>query len=354
MIGVVLWGIFRRHLATETRYLTQMLLGFALIFLLFQTFFVRKDAGAILPVFGATAIVAATGWCSWAARLQGLSRRLVIGGAVVGQLLCVLPFTPYYLTYLNPLVGGPWLAANVIEIGQGEGMDQVGAWLNAQPDAVGNVVGSEAGVTLEPYFAGLISDVTAPDLAYVVLYHSMVQRELPSPTILRYYQQLMEPAHLIRLDGIDYAAVYQGPAVQQTLSLPIGMQTNILPRPLAFRSSANSVRRGGSITVDVIWLTSPTQPAASSILSLREPVDLAAYEADVAALDLDDAEIEANPNLLPPLTRQVFAEAEAPLLTVSAGLTVSRHTLLVPSDMLPGQYSLVADGRPLGHITVVE
>jgi hypothetical protein len=95
-------------------------------------------------------------------------------------------------------------------------------------------------------------------------------------------------------------------------------------------------------------------PEVSSVLSLREPIDLAAYSVAVEQLDLPDEVIEANPNLLPPLTKLIFAEAEAPLLTISAGLTVSRHMLLLPPNLPPGQYSLIADGRPLGHIRIIE
>jgi hypothetical protein len=92
---------------------------------------------------------------------------------------------------------------------------------------------------------------------------------------------------------------------------------------------------------------------AESVLGLREPIDLGAFQAAVA--DLDPASVsEDDPSTLPPLTTMVFAEADAPLLRLSDGLTVSRHTLLIPPDLSPGLYSLQSDGRPLGHIQVTE
>ena len=41
---------------------------------------------------------------------------------------------PYYLSYYNPLLGGGPAAQRTVMVGNGEGLDQVAAWLNAQPE----------------------------------------------------------------------------------------------------------------------------------------------------------------------------------------------------------------------------
>ncbi len=352
MVGLIFWLCYRQALEPEARYTTQALALFALVYLIFRSFFERQNAGAILPVFVCATIVAAVGWSAWLARRGEQVRRMAIAVLLVGQALLALPAAPYYLSYLNPLAGGPWTAPKLIEIGQGEGMNQVGAWLNGQDGALPGLVGADYGPTLAPYFGGQITAVTAPDLAYVVLYHASRQRELPSPTVLRYYQYLLEPAHILRLGGLDYAYIYPGPAVQFPLSLPPAFEANVLPKPLAFRPQANTMPIGGSFTVDVIWLADPAMPETFSVLSLRDPINLDV----VVERALEEATGETNsPSHLhetepPPLTTTIFAEAEAPLLRQAEGLVVSRHTLRVPDDLPEGLYSLLVDGRPLGHI----
>jgi hypothetical protein len=40
---------------------------------------------------------------------------------------------PYYLSYYNPLMGGPRKAPQVMQIGWGEGLDQAGRYLDRNP-----------------------------------------------------------------------------------------------------------------------------------------------------------------------------------------------------------------------------
>ena len=123
---------------------------------------------------------------------------------IIFLLLPALLTYPYYSTYFNPLLGGPLVAPRLVKIGWGEGLDQVGGWLSAQPDAPALKVGSYYASALAPFFPGQISDVTAGGLDYVVLYRKQAQGGYPAPTILRYFAA-EKPLYTVRLAGIDYA-----------------------------------------------------------------------------------------------------------------------------------------------------
>ncbi|MFQ5578847.1 MAG: hypothetical protein ACE5G8_17860 [Anaerolineae bacterium] len=294
--------------------------------------------GRVLPALLPLTVVAAAGWQGW---LDGRSRRvrsLGPGVLVAAQLLILLPFAPYFVTFANPLLGGPPVAARVIGVGRGEGMDRVAAWLNSQPETLAGTVGSDFPDTLAPYFAGRIANTGAPNLAFVVLYINRDGGEFPSQAALRYYNLLAEPAHTVRLAGLDYARIYHGPAVQPAMPLPVGMETGLLPRPLAFRPAADGPAPGDSLTVDVIWLANPDMPDTQSTLSLRDPVKFQ------AGLNGDDRPVA--------LPGAIYAQAQAPLRRAAENLIVSRHTLRLPLQLAPGRYGLMVDGRPLGNIVV--
>ena len=54
---------------------------------------------------------------------------------MVGHALPLAVVAPYALAYYNPLVGGGPAASRVLLVGWGEGLDQVAAYLNAQPSS---------------------------------------------------------------------------------------------------------------------------------------------------------------------------------------------------------------------------
>ena len=53
---------------------------------------------------------------------------------MVGHALPLAVVAPYALAYYNPRRGGP-AASRVLLVGWGEGLDQVAAYLNAQPSS---------------------------------------------------------------------------------------------------------------------------------------------------------------------------------------------------------------------------
>lgn len=318
------------------------LLAFAVLFTIFMSVGGKRSNRYILPAWPALYLLAAAGLArvvEWANRTQDRVRRWTRVGNPVLVFILALPalaFYPYYFTYFNPLVGGPLTASRLVKIGWGEGLDQVGRWLDGQPAAPALQVGSYYASALTPFFSGRVSSVTAGGLDYVVLYVKQVQAGYPSPTVLRYFEA-QSPLHTVRLGGIDYAWVYAGPGVQPAMTNevvypwtgPVG-DMGILPRPLAFRPSQPYLPLGQETVVDVLWLAGDDLPTDPSRLTMQPSDDLG----------------------LSPGTRSgdVFAEALARLERRADGLVVSQHKLKIAAGLSRGGYGLLVDGRPLGGV----
>jgi hypothetical protein len=133
---------------------------------------------------------------------------------ILGQVIPTFTYYPYYLTYFNPLLGGPTRAAQTTLMGWGEGMEQVAAYLNTKPNADTLYVASTPSQTLLPYFAGTGENFYTNDIAfradYVVLYLAQMQRLAPSPEIVNYFQA-QQPEEVITIKNISYAKIYPGP-----------------------------------------------------------------------------------------------------------------------------------------------
>jgi hypothetical protein len=114
---------------------------------------------------------------------------------------------PYALAYYNPLAGGGPVAERAILVGWGEGLDQVAAYLNAQPDAATAVIGVYAPYAgnFQPSVRGdVIAFGRAGTVDYVVDYVNGAQRRhTPSAVVGR------TPDHTVWINGIAYARVYR-------------------------------------------------------------------------------------------------------------------------------------------------
>jgi hypothetical protein len=138
-----------------------------------------------------------------------------------------LPHHPYYLSYYNPLAGGGYQAPHFLLIGRGEGLDQVAEYLNAQPAEIRAASGYSG--QLKPFCKGQVWGLNEQNLltvlykyeaSYVVLYISQAQRNMPSPVVVRYFHSL-EPEHVVRIHGVEYARIYRMPESLPDEILPI-------------------------------------------------------------------------------------------------------------------------------------
>lgn len=199
---------------------------FVLSLLLFGTLSPKKQDRYLLPLFPLLDLLAAAGWLGLFKLVQHFLWRktsflsLPLLPTAYSLLLLfphfipVLTYYPYYLTYFNPLMGGPVRAAQTTLMGWGEGMELAAAYLNRKPEAERLYVASTPSQTLLPYFAGTGENFYTNDIAfradYVVLYLAQMQRLAPSPEIVAYFQT-RPPEKIITIHDVPYAKIYPGP-----------------------------------------------------------------------------------------------------------------------------------------------
>ncbi|MCB0192867.1 MAG: glycosyltransferase family 39 protein [Anaerolineae bacterium] len=320
---------------------TAWLLLFTLLFTLFMTLGDKRSPRYILPIFPALAFVAAEGWVylyqtfmsrEHAKRRPTSDRRYLtfVATLTLSALVIVLPYMPYFFSYFNPIVGGPFLAPHVVKYGWGEGLDQVGRFL--QRTAPDSRVGTAYASTVAPYFEGRLSDITGDHLDYVVLYSKQWQSGEPSPEAL-YYYSFVGPVFSVDLNGVHYGDVYPGPALQ-AVSNPEG--------PLAFRPLTPYGSLGEPLVVDVVW-SADVAPTAGGTVTLQPLSALSRLTEEGAQTSLETTSAGHDP-------QPIVAQAEGSITHIGGELAVSTHTLAVPEDLDRGSYALFVDSYPLGEI----
>jgi hypothetical protein len=198
---------------------------FALLFALFMTLGAKKFDRYLLPVFPPLALMAGAGWLAvgrWLGEQRPALGRLVAPGiaavVAVSQAACAAASYPYYLSYYNPVLGGAPAAAEVMTIGWGEGLDQVAEYLEGQgpgeapPVTIGVWTGTfsylyggeiwHSSFAAEPYSAEAWRQSE-----YLVVYVNQWQRQR-LPAGLMEHMARMTPVFTARIDGLDYAYVY--------------------------------------------------------------------------------------------------------------------------------------------------
>jgi hypothetical protein len=202
------------------------LLMFAILFTVFMTVGAKKFDRYLLPIYPPLDLVAGVGWVAavtWIRQRQPqrwaqLTAPALLLAALVGQAAATVSSFPYYFSYYNPVLGGTTQAPRVMMVGWGEGLDQAAHFLNKQPHIADQQVmlGVWSG-TFSYFYDGTIrwSDF-APggttiqdwkDSDYAIIYINQWQRgRLPHELVD--YLLKKEPALVVRLQGLDYAYVY--------------------------------------------------------------------------------------------------------------------------------------------------
>jgi 4-amino-4-deoxy-L-arabinose transferase-like glycosyltransferase len=201
------------------------LLAFVLFWTLVMTLGPKKFDRYVLPTWPAIEVLAAAGLVSildcrfWIvdvhaaqSKIKNLKSKIVLPLVIAALLLTDFWYHPYYLSYYNPLLGGGAGAQRALLIGWGEGMDQAGAWLRAQPDIGSGPVLSALGQTLQPFVPAPVRDVAdlgAGPANYAVVYLESIQRAADPPL----YDALRQtvPLHTVTIHGIAYAQIHQLP-----------------------------------------------------------------------------------------------------------------------------------------------
>ena len=155
LVGAVL--TWRTH-SPDRRFALVSLLIFAILFTAGMSVGAKKHDRYLLPVFPVLTLVSALGMASWID--QYASRVMRYGGIsiIIVQVVIALLFARYPLTYYNPLLGGPAVAAQVFASGWGEGAGVAARWLNERPNADRMTVAASN----VPSFASLFRGDTIP------------------------------------------------------------------------------------------------------------------------------------------------------------------------------------------------
>jgi hypothetical protein len=229
----------------------------------------------------------------------GINRGVTTAIALFGlQLIVLVPYYPYYLSYYNPLLGGSGAAKHIFMIGQGEGLDLAAKWLNQSPNAKEIKVASWYSSSFAAYFHGQtlpIEKDILPDpqpwttANRVVLYYNQFQRQLPEPKAIAYFA-LQQPLFAARLHDIDYARVYPGPVplpedlerIQIPLSLSFGKQVRLL----GYDMNTSKLSPGEALVVTFYWkFLAPMSPDMTINVSLRDTQGKLQNGSDARPLD---------------------------------------------------------------------
>lgn len=325
----------------EVRQAAAGMLIFALTFTVAMTLIGKKFDRYLLPVFPLLLTLAAAGWYGLAtAAGRWFAERTWIAGSAdqVGTLrqrtACVTAFTliiagaltllhgvfvvrtyPYYINYYNPLAGGNQAAHRLLFYGWGEGLEQVGAWLNQQPDAsnlsaVSWYSDGPLSFTFQGHAVGVDynSRINWLDADYLVLYVNQIQRNIPTASTVGYFLR-QTPVYEVTLDGIVMARLYD-------LRSLLGNLAEKAPDPIEF--PATTTWPGLGLTH---LETLPSMPIASAL-----PVELR-FQGEV------DARLKTSLRLFSD-NEILVAQLDVPLAE-----ELDVH-LFVPPDALPGSYQL--------------
>jgi len=184
-----------------------------------------KTERYVLPLFPALEVLAGLGWYSFIELIGDVwgitarkSRDLWVRASAFILILQAgfsLPYSPYYLSYYNPLIGGGQQAVNLIRVGWGEGMDRAAQYFNEKENPASLRVATTDGgeLSFAPFFAGKLLSLNRHrlfwnDVDYAVVYLAQAQRLFVDAEVVRYLSSL-KPEHTVRINGIDYARIYK-------------------------------------------------------------------------------------------------------------------------------------------------
>lgn len=284
------------------------LLAYAALYIGGMSLGSHKQDRFLMAAFPALNVLAAAGFFYFLSQRDWARQRLwpAVGILLAVQLATALPYHPYYFSYFNPLAGGGPVAAQLTRIGWGEGMDQVAAYLQSldQPEEL------TVATRFFHYLLGfkgerlnLSDDGDWVRADKIVFYIQQYQRMLdPSPGVIRYFMEQVEPEKVITIDGIDYAKIFanpiQYPANPQTDQIAqemrlFGYRWQPVPEGAVVRLiwqnlSANAYPVGLRLWFDQAkqsgWLECATRPGFEAALQL--PGEVVESDCLLRAIDL--------------------------------------------------------------------
>jgi 4-amino-4-deoxy-L-arabinose transferase-like glycosyltransferase len=300
-LALALWGMATQTAPLDRPVVRRTVVAavlFGLLFGLLMAVPAKKFDRYLLPTHLALDLAAAVGWITagwWLLSRVGQGKKTVTALAVLGAATLLhaafLPLHyPYYLTYFNPLATAIKPAPDVLLVGWGEGLDEAGRWLSAQPDAEQKVAVSwYGGGPFSYYFTGatigLVNDSRMPmvDVDYVVLYANQVQRAIPNPAAVDFFVR-QSPVFTATFAGLTLARVYDVKAILSTLqaaSAPAQpMPVDLAWSDVAVESFASlpAIVAGSALPVELILDTEPPDNWNLSVRLIHSDGTLAAQQ----------------------------------------------------------------------------
>ncbi|MBK9713517.1 MAG: glycosyltransferase family 39 protein [Kouleothrix sp.] len=248
---------------------------FCLLFGAAMTLGPKKFDRYALPIFPTLDLIAAFGmlWL-WDTLRRGVRRgapaatsdsRERPATAAAGLLLAVLVLAanlawhhPYEMAYYNQLLGGGPVAATLIPVGWGEGLEQAGDYIRSRPDGAALPVATWYQPALQPYVSAHVSklaQVLSPgQVGYAVLYIDQEQRR-NEPEVIDMLRAQLKPIHTVRINGIDYAKIYQiPPPVARPIDADFGPAIHL-------RGYDVDTTTPGALTLTLDWAARAAIPA---------------------------------------------------------------------------------------------
>jgi hypothetical protein len=305
IVGLLALPFATRRGARRTPAVAMLL--FTLVFSVFVTLSLKKGDRYLLPIFPALCLPAGVG-LGWLVDRMAQRWRLwrwlspAMGALVIATYLAMLlPATPYYTAYFNPLLGGAAVGPKVLLVGWGEGLEQAARYLNAQPNAKALHVSSMSPSEFEPFFAGyttLAGQEPLVDPDYFVTYASHVQRGFVPELLAAVEGQ--EPEFVARApNGLAYAWVYPNrvdaeqieSVLAQVDADPAGALLLLNTSPAAVRRAPYDVEAISTERLDymltelerinntygAVWFVTFNQAHESSSEAMRQALDMFAW-----------------------------------------------------------------------------
>jgi hypothetical protein len=319
MCGLALGLTVLYRLPPERRFISLLLLGYAVCFGVMISLGAKKHDRYLLPALSSLAIPAGLALSHFSVRtatthVQTIWKTRPIWSLLVTLLLgtqfvLFLPFITHPLTFFNPLAGGPWLAAHVLSPDWGEGMGAAARWLNQLPEANQLTVAALSVPSFASVFEGYtvhLDQATQAD--YIVVG--------PDPSMSRLSGLLSgNPAYLSRIGFLNHAAVYTNTAPAEQA---IYLRGRVKPHDLVIIDSNTPLLRHSFVsgaTISTADLPDPSSIAASVVESTQGESNLWLV-ADPSAAPITAMR-----------TRQVLETIATPVSTATvAGSMILRYT----------------------------
>lgn len=316
-----------------------LLVSYVILFVIAMTIGAKKGDRYILPVYPAVDTLASFGFCILIVLAVRTMRILTskdryvtfiktaVSVGVVGIMgLTVIRYHPYAISYSNPM-----FPDNISqELGWGEGLEQVGRWLNT--NAPRSTVASWYSEELAKFTSAEVLDLSAhdhPKVRYVVLYRNMFGRapDHPATTVLNEYEGRRQPVFTATIVGKEFAWIYERRAYESIIG-------ELTPGLVVRQDLGLSVHPVSGIEVRVATYSGRAKSGVLSVLLRETESQVLLYRWDTPV-----AELENDSWLLLSLPRKVSAASRITVEIYAQGTTAGdAPTVRVTRmyDYLPG------------------